>query len=370
MNRKIDWLQEILKRQQTIEEYVPQYSSETVAEEFGIDIEEIIRLDKNENLFLTKSLFTEILKELAEELDPRFYPQQEHTMLIQELVQYLDLPSESIILGNGSDELIETIVKVFLGSNAEAISIAPTFGMYKIIVNMYGSTVHEALLQNDFSLDVDGLLSNVSQKTRLCFLCSPNNPTGNQFKLETVQEVLTKFQGLVIIDEAYVEYAPYSMGDMIKDYENLIVLRTFSKAFGLAGIRLGYGLAHPALISALKKMQLPFNINKFSLQLAIKLLTKRNLVNTLIPKLKIERERLYKKLNKIPDVKAFPSDANFVLFTTKQDSTMIHHKLMRHGILIRTIENILHYGRCFRVTVGLPEMNNKFLTIMQELCSS
>ncbi len=370
MNPKLDWLEEKLRNMQSIEEYLPKYSPETVAKQLGINEEEIIRLDKNENLFLSKSFFSGILKELAEELDPRFYPQKEESTLTQELVGYLGLPSESIILGNGSDELIETIVRVFLGSNEEAISIAPTFIMYRIIVNSHGNTFIDTSLNDDFSLDVKGLLSKASQKTRLCFICSPNNPTGNQFKIESVKEVLKKFRGIVIVDEAYVEYAPYSVGELIKEYENMIVLRTFSKAFGLAGLRIGYCLADPHLASALKKIQLPFNINKFSLQLAIKLLDKRNIVNTSVNKLKTERERLYKKLCKIPGVKAFPSNTNFILFTTKRDVDIIYNTLMSHGILIRNIGNLLHLGRCLRVTVGLPKMNNKFLNIMTELCCS
>jgi histidinol-phosphate aminotransferase len=370
MNTKLDWLEVKLRNMQSIKEYSPKYSPETVAKQLGIDVTEIIRLDKNENLFLSKQFFSKIIKELAEELDPRFYPQKEKSTLIQNLVKYLDLPSESIILGNGSDELIETIVRVFLGSNSTAISITPTFIMYRIIVNNHGNTIIDTFLNDDFSLNVASLLSKASHKTRLCFICSPNNPTGNQFKIESVKEVLKKFRGIVIIDEAYVEYAPYSVGKLIKEYENLIVLRTFSKAFGLAGLRIGYCLTHPNLASALKKIQLPFNINKFSLQLAIKLLDKRNIVKTSVNKLKIERERFYNKLCEIPGVKAFASNTNFLLFTTEKDVDIIYNTLMRHGILIRNIGNILHFGRCLRVTVGLPKMNNKFLNIMKELCCS
>ncbi len=367
---KLEWLEAKLRKMQNREEYIPKYTPETVAKQLGIHEEEIIRLDKNENLFLSKSFFSGILKELAEELDPRFYPQKEKSTLIHELMEYLDLPSESIILGNGSDELIETIVRFFLGSNEEAISITPTFTMYQIIVTNQGNTFIDASLNDDFSLDVDGLLSKTSSKTRLCFICSPNNPTGNQFNFESIKQLLDKFRGIVIIDEAYVEYAPYSVRERITEYDNLIVLRTFSKAFGLAGLRIGYGLAHPKIASALKKLQLPFNINTFSLQLAIKLLDKREIVRTSITRLKTERERFYKKLTKIPGVKAFPSNANFLLVTTEKDTNMMCDKLMNHGILVRNLENILHLGRCLRVTVGLPEMNNKFLNIMTELCCS
>lgn len=370
MNHKLDWLEVKLKNIQNIEEYSPKYSPEAIAKQLGIDIDEVIRLDKNENLFISKSFFSGIIKELAEELDPRFYPQREKSTLTQQLVEYLDLPSESIILGNGSDELIETIVRVFLGPNGAAISIAPTFIMYRIIVNNHGNPFIDAFLNDDFSLNVKSLLSKTSQKTRLCFICSPNNPTGNQFNIESIKEVLTKFRGLVIIDEAYVEYAPYSVGEMIKEYKNLIVLRTFSKAFGLAGLRIGYSLTNPKLASALKKIQLPFNINKLSLQLAIKLLDNRNIVTTSVNKLKTEREQFYKKLCKIPGIKPFPSNTNFILFTAEKDVDIIHNTIMNHGILIRNIGNIPNIGRCLRVTIGLPKMNKKFLNILTELCSS
>jgi histidinol-phosphate aminotransferase len=366
MNPKLPWLEAQLRNMQKIEEYLPKYTLETVAKQLGINEEEIIRLDKNENLFLSKSFFSGILKELAEELDPRFYPQTEQLTLTHKLAEYLDVPSASIILGNGSDELIETIVRVFLGSDKEAISITPTFSMYRLIVNNQRSTCIDSSLKTDFSLDVGNLLSKASSITRLCFICSPNNPTGNQFKFEAIKEVIDQFQGIVIIDEAYVEYAPYSVGEMINEYENLIVLRTFSKAFGLAGLRIGYGLAHPKLTSALKKLHLPFNINTFSLHLASKLLDKTKIVHTAITRLKTERSRFYTKLTKIPGVTVFPSNANFLLFTTEKDITSLGDKLLNHGILVRNIDNIPHLGRCLRVTVGLPEMNDKFLKILTE----
>jgi histidinol-phosphate aminotransferase len=368
MNKKFNWLEAKLEKLQSIKEYVPKYYPEVLAKQLGIDIGKLIRFDKNENLFIPKAFLSEILKELTEEIDPRFYPQREKTALTEKLVDYLNVPVECIILGNGSDELIETIVRTFLEANEEAISIIPTFAMYRIIVKNNGNAFKETYLREDFSLNVEDLLSKTSSKTILCFLCSPNNPTGNQFSIESVREIIEKFSGLVVVDEAYVEYAPYSVKDMIKKYENLIVLRTFSKAFGLAGLRIGYGLASSNVVSALKKIQLPFNINKVSLQLAHTLINKRKIVDSAVKKLKVERERFIRKLNKISGVKAFPSDANFILFKTVKETDTVVSELTNQGILIRDIGNILNMGRCLRVTIGPPEMNNKFLNALTAIC--
>jgi histidinol-phosphate aminotransferase len=274
VSRKASWFGKRLEETQRIREYSrEEYLSAT--EPTDLKARDLIKLNSNENLFIPKSSFSLMFKEVLEELDPRLYPQSEKIDLIRALSDYLSLPSECFTIGNGSDELIETAVSAFLRGTERAVSIVPTFAMYEIIVEAHGSIYDTVPLGNGFSLDADALLSKITPKTVLCILCSPNNPTGNQFELSSVRKVVKEFKGIVIVDEAYVEFAPFSIKEAIKDFDNLIILRTFSKAFGLAGLRIGYAIACSEVTAILRRIQLPWNINKVSLRMATKVLEKK-----------------------------------------------------------------------------------------------
>ena len=367
MSRKVGWLKTRLKEAQKTKEYSSgEYSySETQAE---VETGELIKLDSNENLFIPPSRFSQIFKEVLKELDPRLYPQSEKIILIKALSDYLDLPSECFAIGNGSDELIETTVTAFLRKSEKAISIMPTFSMYEIIVETHGNAYDAVPLGDEFSLDVDALFSKVTPETVLCILCTPNNPTGNQFELNSVRKIVEEFKGIVLIDEAYAEFAPSSIKELIKEFDNLIILRTFSKTFGLAGLRIGYSLACPEVTSLLRGTQLPWNVNKFSMRMATKVLEKREVFLEDIERVKTERSKMIKRLNRISGVKAFNSDANFVLFRTEKDADTVFKELRRKGILIRNIGYIPFFNKCLRVTIGLPEMNDQFIKALEEIC--
>jgi histidinol-phosphate aminotransferase len=362
------WFRKKLDRMRLLDSYAIEESVESIAQRCRISPIEIVKLNQNENFFLPKDMLHGLMKQIIEEYDPRIYPQDEEFKLKEKLSDYLNVPTGCIIIGNGGDELIERIARLFLEKGDEALSVTPTFSFYKLITNLVGANHLEVPLKTDFALDKEKILATVTPKTKLLFLCSPNNPTANQFNIEEVKLLVEEFPGVVVVDEAYVEFAEYSLAQLANKYENLIVLRTFSKAFSLAGLRLGYGVAEtdPATILS-KKAQLPYPVSSFALKMAIKLLLNNKLTEKAIKQLKDERENLIEKLNEVEGVKAFNSQANFILFQTNMQSDKVYQNLLMRGVFVRNIKSP-HLKNCLRTTVGLPEMNTKLLKALQAAC--
>jgi len=349
-----------------VKEYVPSEDALSLAKRLGLGMKDIVKLDQNENFLLPLEFMASELCQLSRFLDPRLYPLDEKTRLVDALTGYLDVSPDQIVIGNSSDEVLETVARVFLRGEGSAISIAPTFVMYRIITTNLGHRFIEVPLKEGFSLSVENLLGACEKSTRICFLCSPNNPTGNQFPLEQVRMLADRFDGLLVLDEAYVEFAPYSAVNLVKEYDNLIVLRTFSKAFGLAGLRIGYAAASPEIASALKKVQLPYSVNILSLEMAIRVLKRLDMVSAAIEKVKAERTRLIEAMKRIPGVVPYPSDSNFIFFRTSREARQVAEDLAQRAVLIRYysspgLENHL------RVTVGTPEMNTRFFEALKEV---
>jgi histidinol-phosphate aminotransferase len=223
-------------------------------------------------------------------------------------------------------------------------------------------------LLKDFELDVERLIDTFTSETKLLYLCSPNNPTGNQFKMDDIKNLTEEFPGIVIVDEAYAEYADYSIVPFVDKHENLIVLRTFSKAFGLAGLRLGYAVTNAGLAKTLaEKTPMPFPVSTVTLSMGRKLLENFTVVEKAIKALKMERETLIKRLNGIKGTKAFDSKANFVLFNTGKPADEVYQNLLKRGIIIKKYGKLLHLENCLRTTVGLPQMNAKLLEALKEI---
>ncbi len=362
------WLADRIAKLQAMESYSVGGSNETIARQLGISPAEIVKLNFNENLFMPREKLIELMKQVAEECDLRMYPQEEGNKLCRKLGEYVKTPPECIVVGNASDELIDRITRLFVEKGDLAVSVAPTFPIPKYGVKRQGGDYVAVPLLKDFELDVDALLDSFSSKTRLLYLCSPNNPTGNQFKMNEVETLAEAFPGIVILDEAYAEYADYSMVPLINEFENLIILRTFSKAFGLAALRLGYAVANPELAKVLtEKTPLPFPVSAFTLNMGRKLLENVEIMEKSVAELKGERGKLIKKLNEINGVEAFDSQANFVLFNTATPSDDVYQRLLKRGVLIKKLGKILHLDNCFRATVGLPQMNAKLLEALKEI---
>jgi histidinol-phosphate aminotransferase len=327
-----------------------------------------VKLNYNENLFIPKAKLVELMKEAAEECDVRIYPQEEESRLREKLGNYLKVPKDCIVIGNASDELIDRAVRLFVEKGDTAVSVMPTFPVLSYCVKRQGAEYVAVPLLKNFELDVKGLLGAFSPRTSLLYLCSPNSPTANQFKQGEIESLITEFPGMVVLDEAYAEYADYSMVSRISKYENLIILRTFSKAFGLAGLRLGYAAASAGLAKTLmEKMPLPFPVSVFTLSMGSKLLENYAIVEKAVKELKNERGTLIKNLNEISGIQAFDSKTNFVLFNTVKPSDYVYQSLFQKGILVKKLGKILQYDNCLRTTVGLPQMNAKLLEALKEV---
>lgn len=321
---------------------------------------DVIKLDANENPFpFPEEIARQLGSLVAGELVTR-YPDSEATELRKDIAQYCGVSPEQVMAGNGSDELILNILLTF-GTDGRVIITNPTFSMYKIHAMIAGAKVIPSPRRGDFSIDVPALLSYARKpETRVVFICSPNNPTGNSSTLEEIESILQQVSSLVVVDQAYLEFGGEDFTPLLNKYPNLIILRTFSKAFALAGLRVGYMLAHPDVLRQIKKVKQPFNLNSFS-QAAVKVvLEHKALFQAQIKAIKEQREQVYQQLQGLDGVTAFPSVTNYILFRTNYSSKVIYQGLLEKGVLIRKLGGPELPG-FLRVSVGTPAQNKIFI---------
>ena len=363
-----NWLKQKLEKLQAVDCYSAGATVETVAKQLGVTTKQVIKLDFNENLFMPRVKQAKLVKEVAEEIDLRLYPEEEEAKLREKLSGYMNVPKEFLVVGNASDELIDRIIRLFVEKGDSVVSFTPTFSIPRLCVKRQEGEYIQVPLLSNLQLDVKGMLSKFSDKTRLLYLCSPNSPTATQYRPEDVEALAKDFPGIVLLDEAYGEFADYSFVPRIKEFENMIILRTFSKAFGLAGLRLGYAVANPELAKILtEKAPLPYPVSGFTLRMGVKMLDNVDLMMESVRQVKSERVKLIKALNDIEGVQAFDSQANFVLMNTQKPCDLVSQKLLWKGIMVKKWGKILQYNNCFRVTVGLPEMNAKLIETLKEI---
>ena len=324
----------------------------------------LLRLNINENFLIEGDLLRRLAKEVLDEVDLRLYPNTENLELVKILSEYYGLGEEWFTIGCGEDQLIDILLNVFAPQN-KVVSIFPTFPVYRFRTIFNDGTFVAVPLNSDFSLNVDELIQE-GRHAILMLLCSPNNPTGNQFPIDDMEKVISNVDSLVVIDEAYVDFAKYSIYPLVKKYENLVVLRTFSKSFGLAGLRIGYMIANPEISKPISTVaQLTYPVVNFSTRMAIKLLQNRQFVEDSVNRLKIEREKLYRYLRSI-GIEAYESQTNFILFRSPIDPDKFYTGLKDKRIMIRDIGKIFN-EHCFRVTVGTEEMNQIFLNAVKKI---
>lgn len=361
-------LEQVLIKAQTLDSYDIGETIENLARKMNIKHSQIVKLNSNENFFVPINFLRRILKESIEEIDPRVYPRDEPKELQESLSKYLKVSPDNIIIGTGSDQLIDLVSRMFLEPRDEALSISPTFSIYKRCVKIQGAIYNEIPLRDDFSLDLEMLQASVSHKTKLIFLCSPNNPTANQFDSNAIKILAENFNGVIGVDEAYVDFSNSSIVNLIKDSKNLIIFRTFSKVFGLAGLRVGYAISNTNLSKVLnEKFQMPYSVTLLALKSAQKLLKNINIIKKIIGEIKQAREKLIDSLNKIHGIRAFDSETNFVLFQACKNSDDIYRTLLKKGVIIRNIGQVLGYNNCLRVTIGPDFMMRKFLSALTEV---
>jgi histidinol-phosphate aminotransferase len=360
------WLEQKLAKLQSSEIYKAERTNEEIAKQYGLKVTDIVKLNYNENLYIPREKVIPLLKEVADECDFRIYPQEEEKDLKQAISQYLQVPADSVTIGNSSDEVMERVIRIFLEEGNSAVTFTPTFTVFRYCVEYQGAKFVSVPLKDDFSIDIDGMRKAFTPEARLLYLCSPNNPTASQLKPREIEALIEEFPGIVLVDEAYGEYADYSVVPLINKYENLVVLRTFSKAFSLAGLRLGYAIANPRLAKTLDKTPAPYPVNVVSLSMGRKMLENIGLMRDSVVALKQERGKLINSLNEIRGVKAFDSKANFVLFRTEKPYEQVYEAALSKGLVIKKLGKLLSYENCLRTTVGLPEMNAKLLTALKK----
>ncbi|MCL2358223.1 MAG: histidinol-phosphate transaminase [Nitrososphaerota archaeon] len=362
------WFDEKLAKLQNIDCYNAGITPEGLAKQLGVEQSEIIKLNFNENLFIDRTKQTALIKQLSEEIDLRLYPEDEEVKLRKKLSHYLNVPQDFLVVGNAGDELIDRIVRLFIEPRDVAVSFTPSFAIPRLCVKRQGGQYIEIPLRANFQLDTNTMLNTFSDKTRLLYLCSPNNPTTNQLNPQDIEKLVQAFPGIVILDEAYGEFADYSFISRIQEFPNMIILRTFSKAFGLAMLRIGYVVANPELAAVLRdKVPLPYPVSGFSIRMGIKMLENIAIAQNAVSALIAERANLIAQLNQIDGVEAFPSQTDFVLINTKAPADQVYTKLLRRGIILKKWGKLLQYENCFRITVGLPEMNAKLLEALKQI---
>jgi histidinol-phosphate aminotransferase len=328
------------------------YSS--ARDEFKDDVTNMVFLDANENPF---------------ESGVNRYPDPQQKALKIELSKLKNVPANQILLGNGSDEVLDLIYRAFCEPKVDnVITLPPTYGMYKVLANLNNVEEREVFLTSCFQPKVKEILEAADKNTKILFLCSPNNPTGNSFSNEAVEVLLTTFKGLVVIDEAYIDFSSKkSWLERLDEFPNLIITQTLSKAYGLAGIRLGICYASPEIIAILNKIKPPYNVNELSQQRALKRLLVIKKVQEEIEALIEMRGKIIEKLKTLHFVEeVYPSDANFVLIKV-DDAVKRYHQLLKKGIVIRNRTTQPLCENTLRITIGTKKENKAMCSVLNEL---
>ena len=313
-------------------------------------------LDANENAF-------------GSPLEQQFnrYPDPLQYAVKKRLSEIKGLPVRNIFLGNGSDEAIDVLFRSFCNPGVDnVILVPPTYGMYLVSANINDIEVRNVPLTEEFQLNLEGIAEAINEHTKLIFICSPNNPTGNSIERSDVETLLANFNGIVVVDEAYINFSRQkTFIQELTEYANLVVLQTLSKAWGLAGLRVGMAFASEEIIEVMNKVKPPYNINEASQQLALQALANVDQVNAWIKETLNERDRLVlgiKDFDFVMDI--YPSDANFILVKTT-DANGIYDYLVNNGIIVRNRSKVELCEGCLRITVGTPDENNILLQSLQ-----
>jgi len=367
MKREKKIIRNVLNEARRLSSYDVGETIEGLARRLNKKTSEILKLNSNENFFIPLEFLRHMLREAVEEADPRIYPRDEVKDLKRAYGEYIGVNSDQIVIGTGSDHLIDLVCRIFLRRGDEALAISPTFSIYRRCVEIQGAIYKPVSLKKDFSLDVETMLNASSSKTKVIFLCSPNNPTANRLEREEIIRLMEEFSGLVAVDEAYIDFSGSSLVDLTEEFDNLIIFRTFSKVFGLAGLRVGCAVANAELAKTInEKFLMPYSVSLIAIKAALKILKHSEVISSAIGEVKRERERLIRELNSINGVRAFNSETNFVLFQVNRSSESVYRRLLEKGVIIRNIGRVLEYENCLRVTVAPAPMMNKFLSALRE----
>lgn len=297
------------------------------------------------------------------------YPDPLQTELRLEISKLKDINENTVFLGNGSDEAIDLLIRAFCEPGKDEIIICPpTYGVYSVFAKINDVPTIDVPLTPQFQLDVKEILNQVNSRTKLIFLCSPNNPTANIVNPEDIRTILNGFQGLVIIDEAYIDFSSTAswLGSLSK-YNNLVILQTFSKAWGLANLRLGMAFADPEIINVLDNIKYPYNLSGVTQKLVLDALKNKKNKDKMISEIIRQRLLLVTELEKLTLIKkVYPSDTNFLLIKT-DNASFLYDKLMDKKIIVRNRSNLIHCNNCLRITIGTAEENKNLINALKSL---
>lgn len=297
------------------------------------------------------------------------YPDPLQWKVKYRLADIKGVPPQNIFLGNGSDEAIDILYRAFCRPGIDNVILCPpTYGMYEVSANINDAIIRKASLTEDFQLDLEAIEAAIDENTKLIFICSPNNPTANAIDKESIEMVLNNFDGIVVVDEAYINFSKHkSLIQELTEYPNLVILQTLSKAWGLAALRMGMAFASEDIINIFNKIKPPYNINQASQELALEALGNVEQVNAWIKETVEERNRLTGELEKLAIVeKVYPSDANFLLVKTT-DAKVIYGSLVEKGIIVRDRSKVELCAGCLRITIGTPDENVTLLQALQNI---
>jgi histidinol-phosphate aminotransferase len=297
------------------------------------------------------------------------YPDPMQRELKKRISELKDIAPEHIFTGNGSDEAIDLVIRAFCEPGVDKlVTITPSYGMYEVAAAINNVQCVKVNLESDFSLNADAVLDAADEHTKLIYLCSPNNPTGNLLSREEIYRILKYFQGIVVVDEAYIDFAPSpSLIRGLLSFPNLIVFQTLSKAWGAAGIRLGMAFASPEIIAVLNKIKYPYNVSGPTQRCALEVLSREACMKNQLRDILHERDSVKIALQKLPFVKhIYPSDANFIL-TKVEDANATYNYLVRKKVIVRNRHSTALCEDCIRITIGTPEENKLLIKALNEM---
>ena len=330
-------------------------------------VEDSVKLDSNENYVIPKQFQNDIITSAKKNSDVRQYPLGRIDDLIKAISKFSKISNSMIGVGNGSDQILDLILSNFASKKTKVLTSNPTFGFFEERCKLYSIPLIAIPFSDDMKLDIDAFTKQ-SKNADILYLDSPNNPTGFQFPKNELQKLVKSFKGLVIIDEAYGEFGDYTLSSMVKTQENLIVVQTLSKSFGLAGLRLGYFIANKKFTEVfMSVLQYPYPLSTITIESGISALEKLNLMQNAVENIKTERKRIIENLRKYDAFDVFDSKANFVLFDAHGSYKRIYSALAEQGISIRKLGKIGNHDGCLRVSIGTKEMNSKFLLAIRDL---
>lgn len=344
-----------------IKGYTPGTSAQDLAEIYKQDAKDVTKLNANENPYgYSPAVFKNINNPWY-----RFYPPSDYKNLRFEIGKYVGAKPEQIIVGSGSDEIIDLFLRIIIDTNDSIINCPPTFPMYDDFIKLNKGKVINILRNKDFSINVQKIIKVSKQKNvKAIIICNPNNPTGNITPLSDIETILNTGK-IVIVDEAYFEFSKLTALPLLNKYKNLVIFRTFSKWAGLAGFRIGYGVMDKFFVSLLLRLKLPFNVNVIAESAAITTLQDLSFAKDSIKKIIDERERMYKTLSKITDIQVYQSYGNFLFVQVKKNMyEKIKSAFEKNKISLRYTDTPLTPNG-IRITIGKPEQNNKILKIFE-----